>query len=123
MQNPPEGWRPKGWQPSTLQVTQRATEDYTLGAALRTWQWWALVAAALPEHFGRHLVDLAGGAHVSGNCQVSAITAAAMVGVVSIGNALGRVFWAWVSDLITRALTFLVMFLSAGCALLGAYPA
>jgi OFA family oxalate/formate antiporter-like MFS transporter len=30
---------------------------------------------------------------------------------VSIGNALGRVFWAWLSDVITRKVTFGVMFL------------
>jgi OFA family oxalate/formate antiporter-like MFS transporter len=34
-----------------------------------------------------------------------------MVGVVSIGNALGRVFWAWVSDTLGRKMTFAVMFL------------
>ena len=42
---------------------------------------------------------------------VSAIVAAGMVGVVSIGNAVGRVFWAWASDIITRRWTFVVMFL------------
>jgi OFA family oxalate/formate antiporter-like MFS transporter len=31
--------------------------------------------------------------------------------VVSLGNALGRVFWAWTSDLITRKATLFVMFL------------
>src|SRR6185369_6140748 len=39
MQNPPEGWRPAGWTPSAAQVSQRAGGDYTLGGALRTWQW------------------------------------------------------------------------------------
>src|SRR5260370_33974947 len=34
-----------------------------------------------------------------------------MVGVVSIGNALGRVFWAWISDTIGRRTTFAVMFI------------
>jgi OFA family oxalate/formate antiporter-like MFS transporter len=34
-----------------------------------------------------------------------------MVGIVSIGNAFGRVFWAWASDSITRRATFAVMFL------------
>ena len=33
-----------------------------------------------------------------------------MVGVASIGNAFGRVFWAWISDSITRRAAFIVMF-------------
>jgi OFA family oxalate/formate antiporter-like MFS transporter len=42
---------------------------------------------------------------------VTAAVAAGMVGIVSIGNAVGRIFWAWVSDGITRGWTFVVMFL------------
>src|SRR5438046_10238455 len=41
----------------------------------------------------------------------SAVVAGSMVGIASLGNAVGRVFWAWVSDLITRRFTFLVMFI------------
>src|ERR1700735_954190 len=44
MRNPPVGWRPAGWEPSTTQTKQRAVRDYTLSGALRTWQWWALWA-------------------------------------------------------------------------------
>ena len=32
------------------------------------------------------------------------------MGLASLGNAAGRVFWAWISDLITRRATFFVMF-------------
>jgi len=43
--------------------------------------------------------------------KVTAIVAAGMVGIVSIGNALGRVFWAWASDALGRRMTFAVMFI------------
>ena len=43
MKNPPEGYRPAGWQPAAAQRTH-AAGDLTLGEALRTWQWYALWA-------------------------------------------------------------------------------
>src|SRR5882672_8820315 len=111
MQNPPEGWRPEGWTPTTSQISQRTGHDYTLGEALRTWQWYALWLLLF-------LNTVAGISIISQEAPifeelvgVSAVVAASMVGVASIGNALGRVFWAWVSDLISRRVTFVVMFL------------
>jgi MFS transporter, OFA family, oxalate/formate antiporter len=41
---------------------------------------------------------------------VSAIVAGGIVGIASLGNGVGRVFWAWASDLITRRATFAVIF-------------
>lgn len=111
MQNPPEGWKPAGWAPTASQVSQRATSDYTLGEALKKWQWWALWLLLF-------LNTTAGISIISQEApmfqelgRISAAVAAGMVGVVSIGNAFGRVFWAWASDMITRKATFFVMFL------------
>ncbi len=42
---------------------------------------------------------------------MSAATAASLVGVISIANGLGRVFWAWVSDLTGRKTAFIIMYL------------
>jgi OFA family oxalate/formate antiporter-like MFS transporter len=111
MQNPPDGWQPESWKASALQTSQRATHDYMLGEALKTWQWWALwMLLFLNTTAGISVIsqeapifqELTG---------VSAIVAGGMVGIASLGNGVGRVFWAWVSDLITRRATFLVMFI------------
>src|SRR6266571_2809718 len=111
MQNPPDGWKPEGWTATATQTSHRAGHDFTLSEALKTWQWYALWLLLF-------LNTSAGIAVISQEApifqeltKVSAVVAGGMVGIASLGNAAGRVFWAWVSDLITRRATFLVMFI------------
>jgi len=111
MQNPPDGWKPEGWSPTARETSERAGHDFVLSEALKTWQWWALWLLLF-------LNTCAGISVISQEApifqeltKVSAVVAGGMVGVVSLGNAVGRVFWAWFSDLITRRATFFVMFL------------
>lgn len=111
MQNPPEGWLPIGWKPSRRQVSQRAGGDYTLAQALRTWQWYALWLLLFLNTFAGISVISQEAPIFQELVGVTAVVAASMVGLASIGNAVGRVFWAWISDLTTRRITFLVMFL------------
>jgi OFA family oxalate/formate antiporter-like MFS transporter len=110
MVNPPNQYRPQGWTPTPSESSQRAGQDYTLSEALKTWQFFALWLLLF-------LNTCAGISIISQEAPifqeltaVTAVTAAGMVGLASIGNAVGRVFWAWVSDLITRRATFVVMF-------------
>ena len=111
MQNPPDGWKPVGWSPSALQASQRAGHDFALSEALKTWQWYALWLLLF-------LNTCAGISVISQEAPifqeltgVTAVVAGGMVGIASLGNAVGRVFWAWVSDLITRRATFAVVFI------------
>ncbi len=111
MQNPPDGWKPAGWVPSAIQTAQRAGKDYTLGSALATWQWWALwLLLFLNTSAGISLISQESPIFQE-IAKASVIIAASMVGIASIGNGVGRIFWAWVSDGITRRWTFVVMFL------------
>jgi len=111
MQNPPDGWKPDGWSPSASQVSHRAAKDYKLGEAVMTWQYWALwLLLFLNVTAGISLISQESPIFQE-FAKVTALVAAGMVGIVSIGNACGRVFWAWVSDGITRKMTFFVMFL------------
>src|SRR5882672_11568433 len=110
MQNPPDGWKLEGWTPTATETSYRASHDFTLSEALKTWQWYGLWLLLF-------LNTCAGISVISQEAPIfqeltgaSAIVAAGMVGLASIGNAVGRVFWAWVSDLITRRATFVIMF-------------
>ncbi|MCU1294529.1 MAG: major facilitator superfamily 1 [Bryobacterales bacterium] len=111
MQNPPPGWKPAGWAPTITDAKVRSGRDYTLREALRTWQWWALwLLLFLNTSAGISLISQEAPMFQE-LARVTVFTAATMVGVASIGNAFGRVFWAFLSDLVTRRMTFLIMFL------------
>jgi MFS transporter, OFA family, oxalate/formate antiporter len=111
MQNPPEGWRPAGWTPSAAQISQRCDRDYTLREALRTWQWWAICALlSINTIAGISVVSQAAPIFQELG-KVSAVTAATFVGIISLGNGLGRVFWAWISDVTSRKAAFFAMYL------------
>src|ERR1700732_4190345 len=111
MQNPPEGWKPAGWTPTVSQASHRSTQVYSLAEALRTWQWWALwLLLFLNTSAGISVISQESPLFQE-FLGVTAAIAAGMVGIASIGNALGRVFWAWASDAITRRGALLAIFL------------
>jgi OFA family oxalate/formate antiporter-like MFS transporter len=111
MQNPADGWKPASWISSATQTAQRAPIDYTLSRALRTWQWWALWALLFLNTSAGISIISQESPMFQEIAKVSAVVAAEMVGIASIGNAVGRIFWAWISDAITRRLTFVTIFL------------
>ena len=111
MKNPPEGWTPEGWEPEEEESGERTGVDYELGGALKTWQWYALWALLfLNVTAGIAIISEADpiAQEVSG---VAPATAAWLVSIISVGNAVGRFLWAWLSDAIGRKWVFLVMFL------------
>jgi OFA family oxalate/formate antiporter-like MFS transporter len=112
MRNPPDGYGPAGWQPPLNQQQQRSGQDYTLGEALKTWQWYGLWAILF-------LNTVAGISLISQTSplaqevtHVSAVAAAGLVGIISIANGAGRFLWAWFSDFVGRTRVFQVMFLA-----------
>jgi MFS transporter, OFA family, oxalate/formate antiporter len=111
MRNPPEGWKPQGWEPDTTERSDRSGIDYDLGGVLRTWQWYALWALLfLNVTAGISLITEAApmAQEIAG---VNATVAAGLVSIISVANALGRFFWAWLSDAIGRKWVFFVMFI------------
>lgn len=121
MRNPPSGWTPAGWTPSAQQTLQRSNRDYTLGEALRNWQWWAIcLFLSINTMAGLSLLSQAAPMFQELG-KATPVVAAGLVGVISIGNGLGRVLWAWISDLTSRKFAYFLMYLIEA-ALFWSYP-
>jgi MFS transporter, OFA family, oxalate/formate antiporter len=121
IKDPPAGFKPAGWQPSVAQIRQRTARDYTLGEALGKWQWYALWAILfLNTSAGISIISQAA-PMAQEITHVTALVAAGMVSIISIGNGTGRFLWAWLSDAIGRRAVFFSMFLLQA-ALFGLMP-
>jgi len=132
----PAGWRPAGWSPPATKRRDAmvSARSVHVNRAWKTPQFWliwavlclnvtagiAVISMASPmfqDVFGARLVT--GGAHAGLTAaQKAAIAAAAagLVGLISLFNSLGRIFWASLSDFLGRKGTYYVFFI-AGVAL------
>ncbi len=127
---PPNGWKPAGWTPPQDQgKTMIAQRHVHLGQVWKTPQFWAIwgvlclnvsagigvLAMASPmfqEVFGGKLLGLdTGAASITPEQKVQiAASAAGLVGLLSLFNSLGRIFWASLSDRLGRKVTYYIFF-------------
>jgi OFA family oxalate/formate antiporter-like MFS transporter len=109
--NPPEGWRPAGWQPHTAVAKEATSDNFTVREALHTWQFYLLFAMLFLNVSAGIMVISQASPMAQEIVGMSALQAAGIVGLISLCNGLGRVFWAWVSDYIGRARVYLLLYL------------
>ena len=108
--DPPPGWRPAGWEPRSGVSKAASKVDYTVKQALGTGRFWLLwVMISLNTSAGIMIVSQASPL-AQQQIKLTVVEASAIVGVISVFNALGRVFWAWVSDFIGRAQVYFLLF-------------
>jgi len=108
--NPPQGWRPKGWEPNTAVSKAATTSEFTVSQAMGTWQFWLLWFMLFLNVSAGIMIISQASPMAQQLVGLSAVQAAGIVGVISIFNAVGRVFWAWVSDFIGRATVYFLLF-------------
>jgi OFA family oxalate/formate antiporter-like MFS transporter len=111
MRNPPEDYRPAGLDVPTSQPQQRS-DDYSLGAALKAWQWYGLWAILFLNTCAGISIISQAAPMAQETTHASAVAAAGLVGIISIANGAGRLLWAWFSDFIGRRRVFQLMFLA-----------
>ena len=137
---PPAGWLPAGWTPKAKGSNAMITDhEVHLNKAWKTPQFWvvwgvlclnvtagigviSMASPMLQDMFGGRLIGLDSAA-VLDAAQKAAIVAAAggLVGLISLFNSGGRLFWAALSDYIGRKTTYFIFF-ALGIALYASLP-
>ncbi|MEP6939998.1 MAG: OFA family MFS transporter [Rudaea sp.] len=127
----PTGWKPAGWTPSAsaTQSTMISARHVHLNHAWKTPQFWLIwgvlcmnvtagigvISMASPmfqDIFGAKLLGESGGGALSPEHKAMiAAAAAGLVGLISLFNSLGRIFWASLSDKLGRKNTYFVFFI------------
>jgi OFA family oxalate/formate antiporter-like MFS transporter len=109
--NPPQGWRPAGWEPRTAVAKAASTYDFSVKEAMGTWQFYLLFLLLFLNVSAGIMIISQASPMAQQLVGMSVLQAAGMVGVISICNGLGRVFWAWVSDSLGRARVYFLLYL------------
>ncbi len=126
----PAGWKPTGWTPPAAGAVKAMITPHHvhLSVAWKTPQFWliwgvlclnvtagigviAMASPMLQDVFGGHLIGLDASAELTPAQKAAVVASAAgIVGLISLFNSLGRIFWASISDYIGRKITYAVFF-------------
>ncbi len=110
-QNPPQGWRPEGWVPRSAVSKAASTYDFTVKEAMSTPQFWLLLLMLFLNVSAGIMIISQASPMAQQLVGLTPVAAAGIVGVISIFNGLGRVFWAAVSDYLGRARVYFLLYL------------
>jgi MFS family permease len=112
MSRPPDGWRPEGWVPPVRQNKMITSRQFTRNEAIQTVQFYLL--------WGILFINVTAGIGILAQASPmmqdmfgkTPLQAAAVVSLISLFNAGGRLFWASFSDFIGRRNTYITFFVT-----------
>jgi OFA family oxalate/formate antiporter-like MFS transporter len=107
--NPPENWRPDRSR-SLAPLSGDFSSDFKVVAAMRTPQFWALWLMLFLNVSAGIMIISQASPLAQQHVHMTPGGAAGIVGLISMFNGAGRVFWAWVSDGIGRARVYVLLY-------------
>jgi OFA family oxalate/formate antiporter-like MFS transporter len=97
--------------PSAVQIVHRSTRDFTLREALGAWQWYALLAMLLLNSIAGFALLSQAASLAAAMTSANVARATAVVSIIAVPNAAGRILWPWLADHIGPRWVFLLLFL------------
>lgn len=120
---PPEGWKPKGWEPPRpANPEHREYRDYTYAETIATSQFWLLYMAYFCGSFAGLMVI----GHIAGHGidqGLDPMIAAGAASWLAIANATTRILSGWIADKIGIKISFVTFFVLQVGAMTLLYPA
>jgi len=123
LRNPPEGWSPPGWAPAQEAAKSAANRDWRemLDTPLAAMLWLTFIFGATSGlmaigQWKPMMSAILGGTTFAPEWMGGFGRFVEPVGILAVFNALGRIFWGKVSDLIDRPRAMMLMYLAQGMA-------
>ena len=123
LRNPPEDWTPPGWSPQKAAIKSHRDMDWKhmLNTPLATMLWLTFILGATSGLMAIGQWKPMMGAILQGRSFAPEWMGGfgrfvEPIGILAIFNAIGRIFWGKISDIIDRPRAMMIMFLSQGMA-------
>ena len=110
--NPPAGYKPDGWVPKASSKTAASTQDYTWRELFGKVEFWLLYLMYIGGAFSGLMIISQASPIAQTMAKLTPAVAVGIVASMGLANALGRVFWGFISDWIGRLGALLLMFIT-----------
>lgn len=113
MENPPSGYKPMGWEPKA-QASGRPADEYTWNQLFSKLNFWLLYGMYACGAFSGLMIISQASPIAQKMTKLTPEAAVGIVAMIGLANALGRVFWGFISDKFGRLPSLLAMFIITG---------
>jgi OFA family oxalate/formate antiporter-like MFS transporter len=120
--NPPVSYRPVNWVPNASARVSTTIRDFTWVQLLSRMEFWVLYVMYISGAFSGLMIISQASPIAQTMAKLTPAVAVGIVASMGLANALGRVFWGFISDKIGRLGALLLMF-TATSAVMFALPA